>query len=45
MILVNGVYHGDPHPGNIFVSPRGEIILFDFGIVQELSQTLLNSFV
>ena len=40
MILVNGVYHGDPHPGNVFVSPRGEIILFDFGIVRELSQAM-----
>ncbi len=37
MILVHGVYHADPHPGNIAVDERGRIILYDFGIVRTLS--------
>lgn len=36
-IFVDGVYHADPHPGNMLVGPRGELILLDFGAVAELS--------
>lgn len=31
--FVLGVFHGDPHPGNIFITPQGRICLHDFGIV------------
>jgi ubiquinone biosynthesis protein len=33
MIFVDGVYHADPHPGNIFVAPDGAIAFVDFGAV------------
>jgi ubiquinone biosynthesis protein len=36
-IFVDGVYHADPHPGNMLVGPGGELILLDFGAVGELS--------
>lgn len=36
MAFVDGYFHADMHPGNIFVSPEGEIILVDFGIVGRL---------
>ena len=36
-IFVDGVYHADPHPGNMLVGPEGELILLDFGAVGELS--------
>jgi predicted unusual protein kinase regulating ubiquinone biosynthesis (AarF/ABC1/UbiB family) len=36
-IFVDGVYHADPHPGNMLVGPAGELILLDFGAVGELS--------
>jgi predicted unusual protein kinase regulating ubiquinone biosynthesis (AarF/ABC1/UbiB family) len=36
-IFVDGVYHADPHPGNMLVGPDGELILLDFGAVAELS--------
>ncbi|MBI5532296.1 MAG: AarF/ABC1/UbiB kinase family protein [Deltaproteobacteria bacterium] len=37
MIFVDGVYHADPHPGNMLVTPEGNLILLDFGAVGELS--------
>jgi predicted unusual protein kinase regulating ubiquinone biosynthesis (AarF/ABC1/UbiB family) len=33
MMLVHGLFHADPHPGNIHVAPDGRIILLDFGMV------------
>ena len=37
MIFVDGIYHADPHPGNILVDKEGNIVLLDFGAVAELS--------
>ena len=37
MIFVDGIYHADPHPGNILVDKDGNIVLLDFGAVAELS--------
>lgn len=36
MVFVDGYFHADMHPGNIFVTAEGEIILVDFGIVGRL---------
>lgn len=33
----DGFFHADPHPGNVAVSYRGDIILYDFGMMGELS--------
>ncbi len=32
-VLVDGFYHADPHPGNMFIRPDGGIIFIDFGMV------------
>jgi len=37
MIFVDGIYHADPHPGNILVQPDGGIVFLDFGAVASLS--------
>jgi ubiquinone biosynthesis protein len=37
MIFVDGVYHADPHPGNVLAQAGGAIVLLDFGAVAELS--------
>lgn len=37
MVLIDGNYHADPHPGNILVNQYGEIILIDFGATARLS--------
>ncbi|MRG96430.1 ABC1 kinase family protein [Polyangium spumosum] len=36
-IFIDGVYHADPHPGNMLVGDDGALILLDFGAVAELS--------
>ncbi|XP_038983039.1 aarF domain-containing protein kinase 1-like isoform X1 [Phoenix dactylifera] len=42
MIFVHGFLHGDPHPGNILVSPEGHhrfsLVLLDHGIYRELDE-------
>lgn len=37
MIFVDGVYHADPHPGNLLVRDDGGITFLDFGAVGRLS--------
>ena len=39
MAVQFGLFHGDPHPGNIFAMPDGRIAYVDFGNVAELSQS------
>ncbi len=39
-ILVYGLFHGDPHPGNIFVLSDGRICFLDFGMVGRLDEEL-----
>lgn len=36
-VLVDGFFHGDLHPGNIFITHDSRIAYLDFGIVGELS--------
>jgi ubiquinone biosynthesis protein len=36
-IYEHGFFHGDPHPGNLFVLPDGRLCFHDFGIVGELT--------
>lgn len=36
-ILIDGFFHGDPHPGNLLALSSGEIAFMDFGIVGRLS--------
>ncbi|MEN0109285.1 MAG: AarF/ABC1/UbiB kinase family protein, partial [Planctomycetota bacterium] len=40
MIFDHGLYHADPHPGNLLVTPDGAIGLLDFGMVGRLSDSL-----
>ncbi|WP_253724502.1 AarF/ABC1/UbiB kinase family protein [Sporosarcina sp. HYO08] len=36
--LEAGLFHADPHPGNVLVSKDGKIILIDFGMMGHLSK-------
>ncbi len=36
-MLVQGYFHADPHPGNLLVTPTGQLVLLDFGMVKRVS--------
>src|SRR6516165_4322036 len=38
-ILITGIFHADPHPGNVLVLPSGQLGLIDFGSVGRLDIT------
>ena len=40
MFFLDGLFHGDPHPGNIFVRPGPEIIFVDFGMTDRITQPM-----
>eukprot|EP00842_Homolaphlyctis_polyrhiza_P006568 jgi/Hompol1/6912/HPOL_002364-RA len=37
-ILIDGVFNGDPHPGNILITPSGKLGLIDYGQVKSLTR-------
>ncbi|MCW8892512.1 MAG: AarF/UbiB family protein [Deltaproteobacteria bacterium] len=39
-VFVHGLFHADPHPGNIHVLPDNVICIFDFGMVGRLDDDL-----
>jgi ubiquinone biosynthesis protein len=45
-VLVDGFFHADPHPGNVFLTDDGRIALLDLGMVGHITpgmqQTLLK---
>jgi ubiquinone biosynthesis protein len=36
-IILDGFFHADPHPGNVFLTDDGRVALLDLGMVGELS--------
>jgi ubiquinone biosynthesis protein len=38
MAFEDGFFHGDPHPGNLILTPQGELALLDFGMVGFMSR-------
>jgi ubiquinone biosynthesis protein len=43
-VLIEGFFHGDPHPGNIFLLKGGVISFIDFGMVGRLTQEMKYNF-
>lgn len=39
-IFREGLFHADPHPGNVFVLPDGRLCLHDFGMIGELDEPM-----
>jgi ubiquinone biosynthesis protein len=42
-IFEEGLFHADPHPGNVFVLPDGRLALLDFGMTGELDEQMRES--
>jgi predicted unusual protein kinase regulating ubiquinone biosynthesis (AarF/ABC1/UbiB family) len=45
-ICVDGIWHSDPHPGNIFVRDEdgvAQVVLLDFGMVSRISRDLQDA--
>lgn len=41
-VFIYGLFHGDPHPGNIFILDEKKIAFIDFGIVGYLDRETMN---
>ena len=44
-IFAEGLFHADPHPGNVFVLPDGRLSLLDFGNTGELDEPIRESLI
>src|ERR1043166_1178909 len=40
-----GLFHADPHPGNLLISPPDRLVLFDFGLVGQIDDEMLGRLV
>ena len=38
MIFQHGLYHADPHPGNVLVRDNGDLVFLDFGATVRISE-------
>ena len=38
MIVEDGLFHADPHPGNLAVKPDGTLVFYDFGMSGQLDE-------
>jgi predicted unusual protein kinase regulating ubiquinone biosynthesis (AarF/ABC1/UbiB family) len=45
MMLVDGIFHADPHPGNLLVRADGALVLLDFGMVIEVDPVMRHHLV
>ncbi|MBD3884343.1 AarF/ABC1/UbiB kinase family protein [Phormidium tenue FACHB-886] len=44
-LLEFGFFHADPHPGNLFATPAGQMAYIDFGMMDQLDQTTKETLV
>lgn len=42
-IIVDGFFHADPHPGNVFARPGPVLVLVDFGMVGRLTERMRDN--
>lgn len=43
-VLIDGFFHGDPHPGNMLAQRDGSLVMLDFGMVGRLTPDAKNHF-
>lgn len=44
-LFVDGVFHGDPHPGNCLVTDDGRLALLDLGLIGRLSRSMQDTLI
>ena len=42
-MLIDGLFHADPHPGNVFLTPDDQIGLLDLGMVGRVTRAFQNN--
>jgi predicted unusual protein kinase regulating ubiquinone biosynthesis (AarF/ABC1/UbiB family) len=42
-MLIDGLFHADPHPGNVFLTPDDQIALLDLGMVGRVTRTFQDN--
>ena len=42
-LLIDGLFHADPHPGNVFLTPDDRIALLDLGMVGRVTRTFQDN--
>ena len=45
MIIEDGVFHADPHPGNLAVRDDGTVVFYDFGMSGRVDETIQDRIV
>ena len=45
MIVDDGVFHADPHPGNLAVEPDGTLVFYDFGMSGRVDEYIQDKIV
>ena len=43
-VLIDGFFHADPHPGNLFVTPDNRLCYIDFGMMGVVNDTFRANF-
>lgn len=44
-VLIDGFYHADPHPGNLYLTNTRELALLDLGMVARISDSLQGNLI
>ena len=39
-VLIDGLFHADPHPGNVFITAEGRVALLDLGMVGHVAPAM-----
>ena len=44
-VLYNGRAHSDPHPGNFAFRRNGQVVIYDYGCVNEIPDHVVDSYI